>query len=300
MHHEWLKSLSYAQKQRLQFIEAVLIWDGSVQRGDVCKVFDVTPNHLTRDIKRYRTCHKDALEYDVESRAYRQGHKFTPLLASGSAEEYLALLQAYCASQSTSVLPAMGYVVNSESVPAPIGVIDPDVLRLIMHALRNKTGVSFTYQSFSEPNPAARTIWPHTMVYTGERWHVRAYDAKRRTFRDFVLSRCSNASSDPSPQPVPAIEDNMWHEMQVIEIVAAPRLSSTQRAVIAKEFGMSMDASGEPIWSQPIRKSLVGYFLNRYRLDRGGSHGAKSAIGQHPYLALRDPALADTYRFASE
>lgn len=297
MSREWLDSLSFAQKQRLQFIEAMLIWDGSVQRGDVCKVFDVTPNHLTRDIKRYRTCNKDALEYDVESRAYRRGRTFKPLLASGSAEEYLALLQAYSACQSTSVLPAMGRVAHAESVPAPVGVIEPEVLRLIMHALRNGTGVGITYQSFTEPNPAARTIWPHTLVYTGERWHVRAYDAKRQTFRDFVLSRCSDAASDPTAAPVAANEDQVWNELENVEIVPAPWLSQTQRTVIARECGMKADASGEFVWLRPIRKSMVGYFLIRYRLERGGSHGTKSALGQHPYLALRNPELADAYRF---
>lgn len=300
MYPGWLNSLSFAQKQRLQFIEAMLIWDGSVQRRDVCKVFDITPNHLTRDIKRYRTNHKEALEYDVESRTYRRGRRFKPLLASGSAEEYLALLQAHCASHSTSVLPAMGYVAHAESIPMPAGVIDPNVLRLIMHALRNEVGVTLTYQSFSEVNPAARIIWPHVLVHTGERWHVRAYDAKRQGFRDFVLSRCSNAASNSASRPVSATDDDMWRELEEVEIVPAPRLPETQQAVIAKEFGMTPDASGKPVWAQSIRKSLVGYFLVRYRLDRGGSCGSRSTTGQHPYLALRNPKLAEAYRFAGE
>lgn len=65
----------------------------------------------------------------------------------------------------------MGYVAHAESIPMPAGVIDPNVLRLIMHALRNEVGVTLTYQSFSEANPAARIIWPHVLVHTGERWH---------------------------------------------------------------------------------------------------------------------------------
>lgn len=297
---EWLDSLSFAQKQRLQFIEAMLIWDGSVQRRDVCEVFDVTPNHLTRDIKRYRTYHKDALEYDVESRAYRQGRMFKPLLASGSAEEYLALLQAYSASQSSSVVPAMGYVAHAETVPTLIGVIEPDVLRFIMHALRYETGLSIIYQSFTDPNPVARTIWPHTLVYTGERWHARAYDDRRQAFRDFVLSRCGNATRNSAPRPVVDTDDLLWREFETVEVVPASRLSPTQRAAIAKEFGMTEDATGAFVWSQPIRKSLVGYFLTRYRLEYGGSYGADTRSGQHPYLALRNPYLADSYRFASE
>lgn len=298
MHPNWINDLNFAQKQRLQFIEAMLIWDGSVQRGDVCKVFDVTPNHLTRDIKRYRTYHKDAIKYDVETRAYQQGRKFRPLLASGSSEEYLTLLQAYSTSRSSAILPAMGCVVHAESVPVPSGTIDPEVLGAVMRSLRSETGVNITYQSFSDSKPAPRTIWPHTLVFTGDRWHARAHDATHNEFRDFVLSRCISATSYETPRPVSADTDGRWREMDTVEIIPAPRLSPTQQAVIAKEFGMSADASGRYTWSHSIRKCLIGYFLIRYRLEYGGSSLGSATKGQHPFLALSDPELAEKYRFS--
>jgi len=34
-----------------------------------------------------------------------------------------------------------------------------------------------------------RLIEPHTLVYTGMRWHARAYCEKNGQYRDFVLSR---------------------------------------------------------------------------------------------------------------
>lgn len=34
-----------------------------------------------------------------------------------------------------------------------------------------------------------RLIAPHTLIYTGMRWHVRACCEKNRQYRDFVLSR---------------------------------------------------------------------------------------------------------------
>ena len=39
------------------------------------------------------------------------------------------------------------------------------------------------------PNVEIRLIAPHTLVYTGMRWHVRAYCEKNGQYRDFVLSR---------------------------------------------------------------------------------------------------------------
>jgi predicted DNA-binding transcriptional regulator YafY len=297
---DWLDSLSFVQRQRLQFIEAKLLWEGSVQRSDVCKVFDVTPNHLTRDIKRYRNFRKDALEYDVESRAYKRGRKFKPLVASGSAEEYLALLQAYNVSNSTSVISAIGHIANSECVGAPKGTVDPEVLRLMIVALRDGTGISVTYQSFSDENPSPRILWPHTLVFNGDRWHVRAFDEKRKAFRDFVLARCMSPKHWPASCPVVVEADKAWHETELVEVIPAPRLSETQKAVVAREFGMEKDERGQWRWSSLIRKSLVAYLLYRYRMDKGGSSDKKITPGQHPYLALRNPDLAKQYNFDND
>lgn len=299
MNIAWLDELSFAQKQRLQFIEARLIWDGSVRRGQVCEVFDVTPNHLSRDFRRYRHHHAHCLEYDVEKKAYTRGRDFKPLLASGSAEEYLSLLQAYSTSKSTAVVPALGQVAAAESITQPAGSIDPDVLRLMMLALREGSGLALTYQSFNEPEPVPRTLWPHTLVFNGDRWHVRAFDARHKEFRDFVLARCSKAKLDTSDAPSAASEDKRWHETETVDVIPAARLSDNQKLVVAREFGMKATGNGEFVWSSPIRKCLVGYFLYRHRLERGGS-ASKQIPGQHPYLALKDPQLATAYRFGGD
>lgn len=299
MNNAWLDDLSFAQKQRLQFIEARLIWDGSVRRGQVCEVFDVTPNHLSRDFRRYRQHHAHCLEYDVEKKAYTRGREFKPLLASGSAEEYLSLLQAYSTSKSTAVVPALGQVAAAESITQPTGSIDPEVLRLMMRALREKSGLALTYQSLNETEPVPRTLWPHTLVFNGDRWHVRAFDDRRQEFRDFVLVRCSNPKSEASAAPSVASEDKQWHETERVDVIPSTRLSASQKSVIAREFGMKAAGDGEFIWSAPIRKCLVSYFLYRHRLDRGGSLHSQVA-GQHPYLALKDAQLAVTYRFGGD
>lgn len=294
---DWINELSFAQRQRLQFIESLLIWDGSVQRGEVCQVFNVTPNHLTRDIKRYRTFHKGALEYDVESRAYRRGSAFTPLFASGSAEEYLALLQASGRCNPAIVLPAMGHVVPFETLLQPLGLIQAEVLRAVIHALRSSTGLSVTYQSFSEPSPTERMLWPHTLVFNGERWHVRAFDGRKNEFRDFVLARFLSAELSPRATPSPIADDSLWEETEVLEIAPAPYLSATQKKVVAREYGMTTDNDGNPVWRITLRKCLIGYFLIRHRLEYGGSLANQPTQGQHPYLALQAPENFEPYRF---
>lgn len=297
---DWINELSFAQRQRLQFIESLLIWDGFVQRRDVCEVFNVTPNHLTRDIKRYRTFNKDSLEYDVETRAYRTGRAFTPLFASGSAEEYLALLQASGRCDSAIVLPAMGHLVPFETLLQPLGLVDASILRAVIHALRNSTGISVTYQSFSDPKPVSRVLWPHTLVFNGERWHVRAFDSRRKEFRDFVLARLLTANPSHDAAPMSVAKDNLWNETEVLEVIPATYLSVSQQNVVAREYGMAMSATEQPAWTVTLRKCLVGYFLIRYRLESGGSLENQPTPGQHPHLALRFPERLDSYRFAAD
>ncbi len=273
-----------------------MLWEGSVQRRDVCEVFQVTPNHLTRELKRYRSHNQGALEYDVETRAYRRGRRFKPLFASGSTEEYLALLQAYAVSRSATVIPALGHVVTAEVVPQPSGHIDPAVLKEVIRAIRNNAGVAVAYQSFSEANPARRTLWPHTLVYTGDRWHTRAYDDRRGDFRDFVLARITQAEPVVTAAPQSVRDDRLWQESETVEIVPATGLSASQREVVAREYGMTHTRGGYT-WKTELRKCLVPYFLYRYRLDARELKRRDAAHKLAQRIMLRDVTLADRYAF---
>ncbi len=297
---DWIEQLSFAQRQRLKFIETLLIWDDAVQRQDVCRVFDVTPNHLTRDIKRYRSNHPGALEYDVEARAYRKGRKFSPLFASDSADDYLLLLQTYSLTGAEGAQLALGRVTSAVSLPQQTSGVSSKVLKTIMHALRSNTGVKVRYQSFSDPEPSERTLWPHTLVFDGNRWHVRAFDSRRQGFRDFVLARCLSAKPEKSLAPRAKEDDLLWNEEEMVVVIPSPRLSPSQQIVIVREYGMTSDGGEPPSWSVPLKKCLIGYFLNRYRLEFGGNIGTKPVVGQHPHLALRDLWIAKVYGFIEE
>lgn len=292
----WAEQLTFGQRQRLQFIEAILLWEGSVQRRDVCEVFQVTPNHLTRDFKLYRNHNQGALEYDVETRSYRRGKRFKPVFASGSPEEYLALLQAYKVSGSTAVIPALGHAVTAEVLPPPAGRIDPAVLKEVIRAIRDGTGVAVTYQSFSEGSPSKRTLWPHTLVHTGDRWHARAYDDRHEEFRDFVLVRITQAEPRETTSPSPPQEDRSWQEFETVEIVPASGLSPSQREVIAREYGMTQTKGGY-VWKTELRKSLVPYFLYRHRLDMRESKQRNTTRKPAQRIMLRDATLATRYAF---
>ena len=114
------------------------------------------------------------------------------------------------------------------------------------------------------PSGTERSLFPHTMVYSGFRWHLRAWCCLREDFRDFNLSRVSNVASldkPPPPQSLPS-EDLLWNEIVDILLVANPRLSEQERSLIEAEFGMVNKRL-----RVTTRAALVMYTLQAYQVD---------------------------------
>lgn len=289
MKNTQLDSAPFAQRQRLQFIESVAYWEGLVGRPSVSELFGVSENHITRDFALYRKLFPGNLDYDVSARAYRPSKGFKPKISAGSAEEYLALLRAYFDTRSVSVLPVLGNGVGAACLPPPIAPLDKDVLREITRALRQNRGAAISYQSLTSPNPATREIWPHALVFAGVRWHVRGYDTKRKKFIDVVLHRIISAKPIDRPCPVPVDEDWDWHAEVEIDIRPSKSLSSSQKKVIAKEYGM-VEIDGSWTWRVTLRRCLVAYFLKWLRLDLPEDES-------YP-VVLADPDLKHLYGFS--
>ena len=81
-----------------------------------------------------------------------------------------------------------------------------------------------------------------------------------------------------------------WNTYDTIEVVPHARLSDSQQAIVAREFGMKRTPEGW-LWSQRLRKALIPYFLHRYRLDLDP---ARTAIR----IELKDRTQMRAYFFA--
>lgn len=308
------------QRRRLCYFESRLIWDGKVHRKDVCEVFEVSENHFTRDLTLYRNHFDRNLRLNPTTKWYEPTEYFKPAFASGSAEEYLAIMLAYAQSGSAAVLDTIGAEVTTEQLPQPAGKLDPDLLRVLVRAIRNQSAVEARYQSLSQDKDKTRVLWPHALAFTGLRWHTRAFDESSGEYRDFALSRFINAApyapvaaQDPPSEadttdrdgaarqegPAAATDasavkerplDTLWHSHETVELIPNPRLGKAQREVIAREYGMTL-AKGKWSCDVKVRCSLMGYFLHRYRLDLPESLTAKENI------QLNNPELVERYRF---
>ena len=88
----------------------------------------------------------------------------------------------------------------------------PEALRPLLKACREGLRLECEYVSFTTPDRETRLIAPHTLIFTGMRWHVRAYCEKSRDYRDFVLSRfrgepeLMDDETDPPPRSRSGLE----------------------------------------------------------------------------------------------
>jgi hypothetical protein len=277
-------SLPYAQRERLRFVESTLMWEGQLQRARVSEVFGVAANHVTKDLREYETAYPNSLVFEPRRRAYVPGPRFKPRIASSDPGEYLALQLAYVHSGASVVTPWIGggAGIPSVGVPVPAHGIRSQVLRAVLCALHQHEGVDVVYHSTTGVEPSRRRVWPHALVHTGVRWHVRGYDAQTEAFRQFSLGRMDSAQLVRAGCPVEAGEDADWNTEVTLDVVPHPGLNNHQRDVVARDFGMSETEHG-PAWRVVLRRCLVGYFVQRYGLD-----ATKPQPPRHR-IVLRDP-----------
>jgi predicted DNA-binding transcriptional regulator YafY len=149
-----------------------------------------------------------------------------------------------------------------EVLSQPVRDVKPDVLRPIMQAARQQKRLDVDYVSINNPDREGRIIVPHTLVYTGLRWHVRAWCEKNQEYRDFVLSRFRDIPEimDESVHGVDG--DTQWNTRVTIRITPDPRLSREQREVVEVDYGME-----NGVLEVSTRGKLVPYALKLLHID---------------------------------
>lgn len=83
---------------------------------------------------------------------------------------------------------ALAYA-HTRTLEVPDRLINAEILRPLLKACREHLRLEVEYVSLANPEPEVRLIAPHTLIYTGMRWHVRAFCEENQAYRDFVLSR---------------------------------------------------------------------------------------------------------------
>ncbi len=247
---------------RYRLIEIVAQWEGRLTTNHLCNSFGIGRQQASKDINAYITdIAPGNLEYDRQLRGYKPTAEFKPVLTSGIADEYLHVLDRNQDISHTFEGLDLG-AAHTSVLQVPTRHVEPEILRAIIQASREQRRLEIAYLSLSSPVAEERIIDPHTLVFTGLRWHVRAYCEKNRSFRDFVLSRFRGTPEIMDKALVSAEEDERWQTRINIILTPDTRLSEAQSDIIAADYGMSNREL-----SISTRASLVEYALQALNVD---------------------------------
>jgi len=252
-----LSEINFAQKQRLAFIDFLLMFKGSFSRSDLTSKFEMGMANATRDIALYRGLSSENSKLDNRTKQYIQTKQFKPLFEYDARKTLVKL--ANNISDGFDGVLEVAFPVNS---PLQLNVPDINIVAKLVQAVINKKAISIIYTSLSSGSKA-RQIIPHTIVDNGLRWHVRAFDRKTNSFRDFVITRISKVTLLDSvvEEFEKEVEDNQWMRKMDLHIVPHPTNVKYPQA-IELDYGME-----KGLIHITVRAALVGYLLRRWNVD---------------------------------
>jgi predicted DNA-binding transcriptional regulator YafY len=254
---EGIEKLTFAQKQRLSFIDFSLLFKGSINRKELTEKFEMGMANATRDLTLYKDIAPQNIDFNAQDRTYLQSKNFKPLFSYNSKQTLAKL--SHKISDGFDGVMEVAFPVDA---PLQLNVPDIFIVAKIVQAVLKGKAISIIYTSLSSGSKA-REIVPHTIIDNGLRWHVRGYDRKTNSFRDFVLTRISKVTllDKQVDEFETSIEDNQWMRKMDLHIVPHPTNVQYPQA-IELDYGME-----KGMLQLTVRAALVGYLLRRWNVD---------------------------------
>lgn len=251
-----LAELSAAQRQRLAYIEFKIWFHGEVARKDVLAHFEVASAAGTRDLALYQSLAPANAVY--ERKVYRYASGFEPMFQHEVDSVLAALTTGFGTGQRSTAGDLL-----SHAVPMRLNLPPLATLATVTRAIAAQRVLTLTYHSMKD-GPQAREIVPHSLVDSGLRWHVRAFDRSKGRFRDLVLTRMEQVK--PLRHATPAVPaeligaDAQWH--RELNLTLVPHPAHPHPKVIAKDFGMRRGQL-----SVSVKAAMAGYVLRQWQVD---------------------------------
>ena len=251
-----LDSISYAQKQRLAYIDFCLLFKGSVYRQEIINRFEIGLSASSRDFNTYKELAPHNLSYDTVDKWYFQTAEFKPLFEHDAKRTLTTL-----ANDISDRFDAIGDIHFPVEAPSSLNVPDIFIVARLVQAMLNKKAVSIIYTSLSS-GAGARELVPHAIVDNGLRWHVRAFDRKSLSFRDFVLTRISEVTIIDTPNEEESAQADLeWQHLIPLQLVPHPN-NVEHPAAIEMDYGME----NKQLLIN-VRSAMTGYLLRRWNVD---------------------------------
>jgi hypothetical protein len=266
--------VKWATLQRLHYIEVMAWYTGVVTRSDVARAFGLSDPAATKDLKLYSDLAPGNLLYNHTVFGFVPSDAFSAVFADLTPAVVLPIIAANLAVASGPYGAELIYGLPMAALPLPARLPSQQTLAQITRAIHGGRKLRVSYRSLSDrapsesqDNQAQRILEPHSLVNTGIRWHVRAYNEETCDFRDFVLSRiveaeCLDTKAESSMQ-----YDEDWVEDVNLELAPHRGLDALKRASLLLDYG----ASGDVI-EVNVRRALLGYVLQRMNVDTTLDH----------------------------
>ncbi|MDO6386427.1 YafY family protein [Uliginosibacterium sp. 31-12] len=235
--------------QRTGILETVLKWEGQIENSRLRTLFGLTVVQASRLLSEFRLSHEGLLQNNFGEKVYHLAARARDLNDS-SLDDYARIVMASDSGEGAVLHDARLDLSNN----------DPAIFAILRRACIAKQGVVIRYASMTNPEPANRLVFPHAIVHAGRRWHVRAWCASRKSFRDFALGRISAATLTKTEAQHFSADDVEWQTLVDIDLAPHRLLTLPQQQLISDEnFG------GRPSVRIKVRQCLASYVIQDLR-----------------------------------
>ena len=274
------KDTNQKRNERLSFIDFCANYLGNIGRIDIVKRFGISDGSASKDLAAYIQVAPKNLRYDFKTKSHFATKQFKPIFQFPVSQVLKALSTGFGDTLEQTPAPFI-----SSEIAVELNNPNNDVLAQISRAINLKRIVNLKYRSLSS-GETKRKIAPFSIVNSGLRWHVRAFDRKTKEFRDFVFTRMLEAKV--SNENIKAHEsldnDDFWNKKVTLELVPHPN-NIREKQSIELDYGM---ANGSV--KITLRKAVAGYVLRHWNVDSTEDHRLD---GKHFQLWLKNRKSID-------
>ncbi|NOR51384.1 MAG: WYL domain-containing protein [Gammaproteobacteria bacterium] len=269
--HKLLNYIKWNTRQRMQYIEIMAYYTGVVSRSNVARTFGISDAAATKDLKLYGDIAPDNIVYKQSVFGFVPASSFSAMFTDLSPGKVLPLIVGNLPMAGGPLADELIYGIPVERLPLPSRLPSQEIVAQVTRAVHQHKKLRVVYNSLSDraDSEEMRIIEPHSLINTGLRWHIRAYSEESFDFRDFVLSRISEAEMIEEEAESSFEFDDDWVEQVVLKLIPHPGLSSRKQQNLLLDYGAE---GGSGVIELNVRRALLGYLLQRLSIDTTIDH----------------------------
>lgn len=202
--------------------------------------FNVSKRTFKRDLEDISSLYNINISYDMSRKVYLIDYDEQPEVSE-------RILEAFDTFNALNISDRLSNYIHFEK-RRPQGT---ENLYGLLHAIKNKVQISFTYQKFWEDEITFRTAEPYALKEFKNRWYILAKDLKDRKVKSFALDRLLELEISKSKFQLPNNFDVNEHFKYCFGIISP-------NEHLPQEVVLSFDPfQGKYIKTLPLHESQV-------------------------------------------